>query len=79
MRMATKSINLISKKTFARAALLLYISLPLFCTTTIQTFSIDKGDGSENVTFKMNWRFFQLCRVYFNSLKIANVGQFPWS
>ena len=43
------------------------------------TFSIDKGDGSENVTFKMNWRFFQLCRVYFNSLKIANVGQFPWS
>ena len=43
------------------------------------TFSIDKGDGSENVTFKMNWRFFQLCRVYFNSLKIANVGQLPWS
>ena len=43
------------------------------------TFSIDKGDGSENVTFKMNWRFFQLCRVYFNSLKTANVGQFPWS
>ena len=33
------------------------------------TFSIDKGDGSENITFKMNWRFFQLCRVYFNSLK----------
>ena len=45
----------------------------------LRNFSIDKGDGSENVTFKMNWRFFQLCRVYFNSLKIANVGQFPWS
>ena len=45
----------------------------------LETLSIDKGDGSENVTFKMNWRFFQLCRVYFNSLKIANVGQFPWS
>ena len=43
------------------------------------TFIIDKGDSSENATFKMNWRFFQLCRVYFNSLKIANVGQFPWS
>ena len=43
------------------------------------TFSIDKGDGSENVTFKMNWCFFQLCRLYFNSLKIANVGQFLWS
>ena len=22
------------------------------------TFSIDDSDGSENVTFKMNWRFF---------------------
>ena len=37
------------------------------------TFSFD------NVTFKMNWRFYQLCHVYFNSLKIANVGEFPWS
>ena len=45
----------------------------------LRTFSIDKGDGSENVTFKMNWLFFQLCRIYFNSLKIANVSQFPWS
>ena len=26
---------------------------------TIRSFSIDDGDGSENVTFKMNWRFFQ--------------------
>ena len=43
------------------------------------TSSIDKGDGSENVAFKKNWRFFQLCLVYFSSLKIANVGQFPWS
>ena len=42
--------------------------------TTLGTFSIHKGDGSENATFKMNWRFFQLCRVYFSSLKIANVG-----
>ena len=42
------------------------------------TFSIHKGDGSENVTFTMNWRFFQLCRVYFNSLE-KYVGQFPWS
>ena len=37
------------------------------------TFSFD------NVTFKMNWRFYQLCHVYFSSLKIANVGEFPWS
>ena len=54
-------------------------SLHLHPRLKLGTFSIDKGDGSENVTFKMNWRFFQLCRVYFNSLKIANVGQFPWS
>ena len=51
----------------------------VFLVESIGTFSINKGDGSENITFKMNWRFFQLCRVYFNSLKIANVGQFPWS
>ena len=27
--------------------------------------SIDYGNGSENVTFKMNSRFFKLCRVFF--------------
>ena len=43
------------------------------------TFSIDKSEGSEYVTFKTNWCLFQLSHVYFNSLKIANVGQFPWS
>ena len=32
----------------------------------IGTFSIHDGDGSENVTFKRNWRFFQLCCVYSN-------------
>ena len=45
----------------------------------LATFSIDKGEGSKNITFKMNWRLFQLSRIYFSSLKIANVGQFPWS
>ena len=34
------------------------------------------GDGSENVTFKMNSRFFKLCRAYSNSLKMSNEGQF---
>ena len=43
------------------------------------SFSIDDGDGSENVTFKMNSRFFNLCRLISNSLKMLNVGQFPWS
>ena len=28
------------------------------------SFSIDDGKGSENVSFKMNTRFFSLCRVY---------------
>ena len=34
------------------------------------------GSSSENVTFS---RFFKLCRVYSNSLKMSNVGEFPWS
>ena len=42
------------------------------------TLSIDKGDGIENITFKLNWCFFQLC-VYSNLLKISNVRKFPWS
>ena len=31
--------------------------------------SFNDGDGSENVNFNMNSRFFKLCRVYSNSLK----------
>ena len=38
--------------------------------------NIDDGDGNENVT---NLRFFKLCRAYSNSLKMSNVGEFPWS
>ena len=37
---------------------------------------IDDGNGSENVSFKMNSRFFNLCRVYSNLLKMASVGEF---
>ena len=40
---------------------------------TLGSFSNDDGDGSGNVTFKMNSRFFKRCRVYFNSLKMSNV------
>jgi len=47
--------------------------------TKIGSFSIDDGNGSENVSFKMNSRFFNLCRVYSNLLKMASVGKFPWS
>ena len=43
------------------------------------SFSIDDGNGSENVSFEMNSRFFNLCRVYSNLLKMASVGEFPWS
>ena len=42
---------------------------------SLGTFSI--RDGSENVTFKMNWLFFKLCRVYSNFLKMSNAGKFP--
>ena len=43
------------------------------------SFSIDDGNGSENVSYKMNSGFFSLCRVYSNLLKMASVGEFPWS
>ena len=36
-------------------------------------------NGSENVGFKMNSRFFNLCRVFSNLKKMASVGEFPWS
>ena len=47
--------------------------------TAVGSFSIDDGDSSQNVTFKMNYLFFRLCRVYSKSLKMSNVGKFPWS
>ena len=40
------------------------------------SFSIDDGDGRENVTFKVNWRFFKLFRVYSNSVKMSKEGKF---
>ena len=46
---------------------------------SIESFNIDDGNGSENVSFKTNSRFFNLCRVYSNLLKMASVGEFPWS
>ena len=45
----------------------------------IGSFSIDDGNGSENVSFKMNSRFFNLYRVYSNLMKMASVGEFSWS
>ena len=45
----------------------------------IGSFSIDDGNCSENVRFKMNSRFFNLCRVYSNLLRMASVGELPWS
>ena len=51
------------------------------CVVTIikGSFSIDDSDGAKNVLFMMNSRCFKLCRVYSNSLKMSNVGKFPWS
>ena len=42
-----------------------------------EDFSIDDGDGSENVTSRTNSRFFKFCRVYSNSLKMSSEGEFP--
>ena len=44
------------------------------------TFSIDDCDGSK--TSLLNWIgffFFKLCHVYSSSLKMSNVGKFPWT
>ena len=41
--------------------------------------SIDDGDDSENVILKMNSPCFNLSRIYSNSLKMSNTGEFPWS
>ena len=40
------------------------------------SFSIDDGDGIENVTIKMNSRFFKPFRCYCKLLKMPNVGEF---
>ena len=45
----------------------------------IGSFSIDDGNGSENVSFEMNSRFFNHCLGYSNLLKMSSVGEFPWS
>ena len=52
--------------------------LPLY-SVLIGSFSIDEGNCSENFSFEMNSCFFNLCRVYSNLLKMASVGEFPWS
>ena len=44
---------------------------------SLGSFSNDYRYGSKNVIIKNNSRFFKLCRVYSNSLKIKNVGEFP--
>ena len=36
-------------------------------------------NGSENITKKINLRFFKLYRVYLEPLNLANVGNFSWS
>ena len=48
-------------------------------SSLIGSFSNDDGDGSKNVTFKMNSRVFTVLNVYSNSLKMSNVGEFLWS
>ena len=52
---------------------------PVAISYILGSFSIDDGNSSENVSFKMNSRFFNVCRVYSSLVKMANVGEFPWS
>ena len=41
------------------------------------TFSIDDDNGRENVTIKMNSRFFNFFRVCSELMKMSNVGDVP--
>ena len=54
-------------------------SQAIVIVATLGSFSIDDGNGREKVSFEMNSRFFSLCRLYSNLLKMASVGEFPWS
>ena len=47
--------------------------------SVISSFSNDDGDGSENITIKMNSRFLKHPRDYSNSLYISNAGEISWS
>ena len=64
---------------FHQGALSIIMFVVIFAGLTLGSFSIDDGNGSENVSFKMNSRFLNLCRVYSNLLKMVSVGEFPWS
>ena len=57
------------------------VSLQLLRWEKLGSFSIDdgNGNGSVNVTFKMNQHSFKLSRVYSSLLKMSIVGKFPWS
>ena len=56
----------------------LFVGITWELQQVIGSFSIDNINGSENITSKMNSPFFKPCRVYSNSLKMSNVGEFPW-
>ena len=55
------------------------ITLAVICEVALNqplgSFSTDDG----NVTLKMSSRFFKLFLVYYNSLEMSKVGEFPWS
>ena len=74
LQIVTKPSHFVSNPFWAVSA-----SLKGFSFTAVGSFSIDDGNGCENVSFKMNSRFFSLWGVYSNLLQMASVGEFPWS
>ena len=64
---------------FHQGSLSIIMFMVIFAGITLGSFSIDDGNGSDNVSLKLNSRFFNLCRVYSNLLKMASVGEYPWS
>jgi len=76
-RNVQKSVMHVQRYCFAKQTYCFFALLD--AVAIVGSFSIDDGNGSENVSFKMNSSFFNLCRVYSNLLKMANVDAFPWS
>ena len=51
----------------------------IFLVVPLESSSNKDGDGYENVTQRVNSRYFKLYRAYSNSFNLSNVGRFFWS
>ena len=52
------------------------LSKERYAQVRLESLSNDDGNGSENVTQKVNSRCFKLYRSYFNTFNLSNVDDF---